>query len=504
MPQQPETPNPCGRVLFVGAGPGAVDLLTIRAAECLRVADVVVHDALVPRQLLDAIGGGAERIPICRDGGDGSDPGASTGRLLVRLAQGGRTVVRLKGGDPSVFARLAEEMRPLREAGVPVDIVPGVTTVVAAAAAAGVPLTSRAAASSLTIVTGHEAGDKDGEATDFQLLASMPGTIAIYMGVDRVEHWSAALMAAGMSGSTPVTVVSRCSWAEQRIGTTNLAGCASDFQRHGWLAPAIVIVGEAAEAMPVAGPLAGRRVLLTRPAGQGGELAALVRAAGGECLEVPVLRIEEPATWEPLDEAIRQAATYDWIVFSSAHGVRAFARRLRSAGRDGRALGTARLAAIGPATRRELDSVGLVCDLMPDTFRSEGLVEAFAGVRPGGRFLLMRPERGRDLLSRDLAARGHHVHEVVAYAARSVKELEPALLEAIDRAAIDWIVVTSPAIAEACHGLFGTRMAGWKRASISPLTSAALRDCGLEPTVEASEATMESLVEAIGRRESGG
>ncbi len=485
-----------GRVMFVGAGPGAWDLLTIRAAECLRAADVIVHDSLVPRQLLDSIGGSARRIPVSRAEAAGGDPGANTGHLLVQLAEAGLQVVRLKGGDPTVFARLAEEIQPLRDAGIPVEFVPGVTAALAAAAAAGVPLTSRTSASSLTIITGHPADEK-AAGIDFQTLAAIPGTLAVYMGVEQVERWSKALIAAGKPGDTPVTTVSRCSWPDQRIAASTLAACGSDFASQGWQSPAIVIVGEAAQAVAAAGPLSGRRVLVTRPAGQGDDLAALVRAAGGECLAVPVIRVEDPPSWEPLDEAIRAAATFDWIVFASVNGVRGFARRLRGLGLDARSLGTARLAAIGTATQTALEAAGFACDLTPATFRSEGLAAAFADVPAGGRFLLVRADKGRDVLRNELVARGHHVREVAAYTSRPDDAVDADTLAAIDRTGIDWVTVTSSSIAEAAVAVFGPRMERWRIASISPVTSGALARLGLRPTVEAAQATAEGLVAAM-------
>ena len=252
--------------------------------------------------------------------------------------------------------------QPLRAAGIPFEIGPGVTAALAAAAAAGVPLTSRAAASSVTILTGHEADEK-AETLDFPALASLPGTLAIYMGVEQVNRWSRALIAAGKPAATPVTVISRCSWPDQQIAVTTLGECGTEFERCGWPAPAVVIVGEVADVpRPESGTspsLAGRRVLITRPRAQGDELATLITSLGGACVHVPVIRIEPPSSWAPLDRAISQSDTFDWIVFASVNGVHAFSERLRAARLDGRHLGTARLAAIGSATARALESVSI-------------------------------------------------------------------------------------------------------------------------------------------------
>ncbi len=488
----------------MGAGPGHPDLLTVRAADCLARAAVVVHDGLVPAALLDAAAPQAERILVPRATGD-CDPGTQTGRLLADLALSGRSIVRLKGGDPAVFGRLAEELQPLRDAGIAFEIVPGVTAALAAAAAAGVPLTSRQAASSLTILTGHEADEKD-EGLDLPSLAGLPGTLAIYMGVEQVHRWSQALLSAGKSPDTPVTVISRCSWPDQRIAVTTLGACGVDFERCRWSSPAVVIVGDVAEGSlhhePHPRPLAGRRVLVTRPQDQGTELIAAITALGGDSLHMPVVRIEPPDSWEPLDRAIAAADTFDWIVFASANGVRSFVDRLREARRDGRHLGTARLAAIGSATAAALEAAGFRCDLEPERFQSEGIVESLGHRLRQGRFLLVRADRGRDVMRRDLTALGHHVTEVAAYASRSVAALPPDTLSALDRAGVDWITITSSFIAESAARLFGDRLRRWKIASLSPVTSATLDSLGFPSTVEASRPTSAALAAAIAAWES--
>lgn len=487
--------SPAGRVAFVGAGPGAADLLTLRALERLQEAEVVVHDTLVPQALLASVAADIRRIPVPQPSADSADdPGTIAGRLLAELAGSGLRVVRLKGGDPTVFARLVEEIAPLREAGIPFEIVPGVTAALAAAAAAAAPVTSRAASSCLTLVTGHEAAAK-ADAVDFQPMASLAGTIAVYMGVERAAQWSRDLLAAGRPPETPVTIVSRCSWPDEQVATTTLGACAADFDRHGWPPPAVALVGDVLRTP--AGPLTGRTVLVTRPAGQGEELTALVRAAGGSCIQRPLSRVEPPPSWDEVDAALARLDTFDWVVLSSVNGVRGFRERLRATGRDGRALGSCRIAAIGPATRRAVEAGGFVVDLSPTAFRSEGLLEAFADAARGTRFLLLRADRGRDLLRTGLEANGHHVEDVTAYRSVPIMELDAAAAAALEGRPVDWVTATSPSIAAALVACFGPRLRGWKVASLSPVTTAALVAAGVHPTVEAGTATAVGLVAAI-------
>lgn len=496
--------QPGGTIVFIGAGPGHPDLLTVKAAAWLRRADVVVHDALVPAEILAGIDAATELVPVPRGGDHGVDPGEAVGHLLVELAKGGRTVVRLKGGDPSVFARMAEEMQPVRDAGLAFEIVPGVTAALAAAAAAGIPLTSRSAASTATLITGHEADEKR-SGIDFAAVTSLPGTLVIYMGVEQVDKWSRELIDAGKPGDTPVTIVSRCSWPDQQIAVTTLAKCAADFDRHRWRAPAVAIIGEVARAAAAPavgrGPLTGRRVLIPRAAGQSDDMARRIAAAGGTSVAIPAIRIEPPPSWGPVDDALRQADGFDWIVFSSANGVNAFCERMRAIGRDARWLGTARLAAIGPATAAALADAGYRCDLVPTEFRAEGLSAALADGAGRMRFLLVRAERGRDLLQRELVAAGHEVRDVVAYRSTAIDTLDPRAAAALSADKIDWVVMTSPAVAEAAHGLFGERLSGWRIATISPLTSAAVRALGLRVAAEAAEATAPGLVRAMAELE---
>lgn len=490
-----------GCVRFVGAGPGDPDLLTVRGLKLLQQADVVVHDALVSTEILSLAQSNAQLIPVIRDTGD---TGESTGRLLVELSRQGLFVVRLKGGDPSIFARLSEELLPVCEAGIPFEIVPGITAATAAAAMATISLTSRSNASAVAFVTGHECDEKS-TPIDFERLASFQGTIVIYMGVEKAATWSAELIRSGMSPDTPVSVVSRCSLPHQSTVSSTLLELSNDLEALRLPSPAVIIIGqvvtEDALIRRTSKPLLDRTILVTRPQGQSDELIHAFTLLGARCIQQPTIDIVPPPTWELLDHAIQTAWSYDWIVFLSVNGVASFVSRMREAHLDGRALGTAKLAAIGPGTHRSLLCAGLQCDYVPNEFRAEGLANGLRDSLSKGRFLLIRANRGRDLLRCELERAGHVVDEVVAYTSRDIEEIPSAVQHSFDRLTIDWITVTSSSIAESAIRLFGPRLQTWKVASISPITTATLIRLGVRPTVEADSATTEGIVQAILRAE---
>jgi uroporphyrinogen III methyltransferase/synthase len=513
-----------GRVWFVGAGPGAPDLLTLRAVRVLELADCIVHDLLVPPELLDTLRPDCERIAVCRSDlagrGGTIDQGEAVGRMLVQLAGQGRSVVRLKGGDPAVFARLAEEVLPLERAGIPFEIVPGITAATAAAAAVALPLTSRSDASSVTLITGHRASPPaamvSASAADFSCLETRPGTIVVYMGLEEIDRWSESLLAAGVAAETPVAVVSRCSWPDEQTCTTTLAGLRSDPRIRLWPSPAVIIVGKvvrpraAADASGGAafgagalaadgaatGPLAGRRVLVTRPAAQAVDLLHRLGRCGARAVCLPLIEILPPPTWEHVDRAIATADSFDWIVFSSSNGVESFASRLATRG-DARLLGTARLAAVGPQTAEALVSHRLACDLVPMEHSARGLLDAFSQVAAPGRFLLLQADRGRDTLADGLSARGHHVERVTAYLSRDVSAIDAECLAQLDRDPVDWIILSSPAITSVAIRHLGERMAGWRIACNSLASAELLIAAGLPPTVTSVDPSLEAVLAAM-------
>jgi uroporphyrinogen III methyltransferase / synthase len=489
-------------VLFVGAGPGQPDLLTVRATRVLESAEVVVYDQLVSPAVLNLINPDAQKIPLSAvlGGSTGRDVGRIIGNCLATHATNSRSVVRLKGGDPTIFARLREEIEPLNEHSISFEIIPGITSATAAAAAAGTPLTSRNVSSSLTIVTGHEAKEKQ-DTIDYDKLSIQEGTVVIYMGVDKVQHWSDALLKAGRASDTPVTFVSRCSWPDQRIIQTTLAACAADVDLAQLPSPAVAVIGETPLHNPhyddVKLPLQGCRILVARPVGQADSIINDITRRGGEAMHLPLIEIVPATDTQELKSAITEAWSFDWIVFTSVNGVDHFCRELRRLGRDPRALGTAQIAAIGPTTATALENHGFVCDLIPDRWLSEGFIEAFKQDCDQKRFLLIQAERARDVLRKELIAAGHEVRQVAAYASQATTANQQTAIRMIEQFPVTWILLTSSFIAETAVNVFGTHLHSWKIASISPITSSKLTQLGYPVTAEATEPTMTSLLDSI-------
>jgi uroporphyrinogen III methyltransferase/synthase len=496
--------RPAGRIYLVGGGPGDPGLLTLRGRECLQRADVVLYDYLVNPRVLDHAPQ-AELVCLGRHRYDRVMDQSEINTRLVELALGGRVVVRLKGGDPAVFGHLAEEVEALRAANVEYEIVPGVTAASAAASYAGIPLTWRDAASAVAFITGQEGHDKQSQ-LDFGALARFPGTLVFYMGVTTVQHWTAGLIAAGMPPDTPAACVLRASWPDQQTLLSTLGQMAERIEQQRVRPPAIFIVGRVAGLSGTIDwfsrrPLAGVTVLATRPLRpadlMADPLAEQLAELGANVLRQPAIEIGDPPDWQLVDAAIAALARFDWVVFSSANGVDAFLGRLLAGGRDLRALGAVRLAAIGPGTADALARYHLLADVVPGEYRAEALAAALANRARGQRFLLVRASRGRQILAEQLRAAGGSVDEVVAYTSRDVSEPDAQIAERLKSGRIDWITVTSSAIARSLAAMFGQGLCSAKLASISPITSSVLREAGFEPTVEASQYTTSGLVTAI-------
>jgi uroporphyrinogen III methyltransferase/synthase len=522
-----------GHVFFVGAGPGDPKLITLRGIECLRQADVVIYDDLVNAQILRHARGDAQLIGLGNDGKSRSIPQGEVAQRMVELARQGKTVLRLKGGDPAVFARFAEEGKTLAEHGIPFEVVPGITTALAAASYAGIPITHRDYAPAVALITAHEDPGQADPALDYQALARFPGTLAFYMGVANAEAWTAELIRAGKPPETPAAIVRRCSFPDQVCLRCRLDEVAQKLkpsapispdprpafeghmtvEGHAQVAekqpssapvppPAVVIVGVVAGLDETLAwfdkrPLFGHCVLVTRPGDQAGPLADLLADLGAEVLIQPAIRISEPPDWRPVDEALERLPSYDWLVFSSSNGVASLLNRLLAGGSDLRRLGNVRLAAIGPGTADALAAFHLKADLIPAEFRAESLAATLAAQAPGKRFLLARASRGREVLAEQLRSAGAVVDQVVVYSSTDVDVADEQVAQRLAAGEIQWLTVTSSAIARSLAALFGEQLRKTRLASISPITSATLRELGYEPAVEARTYTIPGVVEAI-------
>jgi uroporphyrinogen III methyltransferase/synthase len=498
-------PSPRRPVALVGAGPGNPGLLTLRAAELLAEADLVLYDRLVPPGLLDLAADAAQKV--CVDELPGCRPERIPGVIdaMVEAVREGRSVVRLKGGDPFVFARGGEEVEGLAAAGVEYEVVPGVTAALGAAAFAGLPLTDRRYASAVAFVTGHgKAGVH--EALDWEALARFPGTLVVYMGAAQLPHLARRLIDYGLAADTPAAAVQWATTGRQRTVTAPLAGLADAVEEAGLRSPAVVLIGAAAGRERLAWferrPLFGKRVLVTRPRGQAADMVRRLEELGAVVSVLPTVEVREPADWGPVDRALADLSRYAWLVFTSANGVHFLMRRLRALRRDVRALGPVRLAVIGPATADALRAYHLEPDLVPPEYRSESLAAALKDRVAGQRVLLARADRGRELLREELS-RVAEVEQVAVYSQVDAVEVDLEVLEAVSHGRIDFITLTSTTIAEALVRLLDpeakrrVRAGDVRLVTISPVTTAAVRRLGLPVAAEAAEYTTEKVVEAL-------
>jgi uroporphyrinogen III methyltransferase/synthase len=498
------------RVFLVGAGPGSPGLLTVRGAEVLARADLVLYDQLVPTRLLDLAPPAAERVCVRDLPGQHPDKYPHIHQKLIEGAKGGKTVVRLKGGDPLIFGRGGEEAEALRAAGLAYEIVPGVTAALAAGAYLELPLTHRLHASAIALVTGHELPHKPGSKLDWKALAAFPGTLAIYMGIARLPVIISELLKYGKPPDTPAGIVERVSMGEQRSVFAPLAELEDARRNAGLEAPGLILIGDAVAQRSEhpwfeSRPLFGQRVLVTRPAHQAEGMVRKLEALGAVVSRMPVVEIREPANFTLVDRALGQLrdGEWDWLVFTSANGVHALLRRFDALGRDLRDLGRVRLAAIGPKTADALREYRLRADVVPDSaYSSEGLVEALKPHVAGQRVLLARANRGRELL-RDELATVATVEQVAVYEQADIAEPDAAVLDALRRGEIRYVTLPSSNIARGVLAGFDETIRGRvergdiRLVAISPETGKAVRELGLPVAAEATTFTEDGLIEAV-------
>ena len=495
-----------GRVTLVGAGPGDPDLITVVGLSALSGADVVVHDRLVSRELLAHAPARAEIIDAGKSpAGSGSRgmPQDQINALLIERAQRGLQVVRLKGGDPFVFGRGGEEADALRDADVPFEVIPGISSATAAAALAGIPVTDRRHASSFTVVTGQEA-DNDAPPINWRAIAQTGGTIVVLMGWRALPEISARLIDAGLDADTPAAAIERASLPEQHSVTSTLAELPVLAAAAGLRPPVTLVIGPVVELGERLGwreslPLHGRRILVTRPAHSAGGFAAMLRAQGAIPVVMPAIELwdGEPALIHGAIERLRRGS-YDDVVFTSVNGVQRFHEHLREAGGDARGYGGVRLAVIGPATAAALERVGLRPDIVPDRYTSAALLDALlSGSVRGRRILLPRAAQGSAALSDGLRDGGAQVDDVAVYDVQTAPPVQ-AVLQQLRDGTVDTITFTAPSTV---HGLVeqagAELLQGCEVASIGPVTTAAASAAGITVTIEAVVHTMQGLVDAI-------
>jgi uroporphyrinogen III methyltransferase/synthase len=458
---------------LVGAGPGDPGLITVRAVQCLQEADLVLYDYLANPTLVEYASEGAELVRLGRHDQGRSLTPDEISAVMVEAALEGRNVVRLKGGDASIFARGIDEADACRSAGVTFEIVPGITSGLATAAYAEIPLTHHEDASAVALVTGHERDDKDESHLDYQALAAFPGTLVFYMGVKWAGRWSGALMEHGKPPDTPVAVVQWCSRARQQTVKCTLGTVEEVIGQKGIRPPSLFVVGKVVDHAPTLSwfqerPLFGTSVLVAGSKQTASKLRGRLSVLGAEVLTQAAIRIAEPVDWAPADSALAEIDRYDWLVFTSGSGV------------DGL-----------------MGSHHLNPDLAPEKVDVSALAQNLLDDAPGGAFLLARATGDRPVLAEELEELGAGVDQVPVYRTIDVDEPNQDVADALKAGEIHWITVTSSPTARSLVRLYGELLKSAKIVSISPLTSATLTGLGYEPAIEATPHTVEGMVRTL-------
>ncbi|UCD79288.1 MAG: uroporphyrinogen-III C-methyltransferase [Desulfobacterales bacterium] len=496
------------KVYLVGAGPGDPGLITVRGKECIELAEVIIYDYLAAPALLKHARKTAELIYVGKKGGDHTLSQDQINALIVEKAKAGFRVCRLKGGDPFIFGRGGEEAEVLVAKGIPFEVVPGVTSAVAAAAYAGIPLTHRELTATLAFVTGHEDPHKEKSNIEWDSLARGIGTLVFFMGVKNLPEITQKLIAHGKSPDTPVALIRWGTTPNQQTVAGTLDNISERVKKAGLKAPAIIVVGEVVQLRESLKwfenrPLLGKRIVVTRAREQASDLVKRLSDLGAECLEYPTIRVVAPSDTKPLNDAMENLSAYDWIVFTSVNGVKFFFERLFDSGRDVRALNRVRTAAIGPVTAEQLFAHGLKSDIIPADYRAEAVVEAFRKENlKDKRILLPRAAEARPVLPDELRKMGAQVDEVTTYLTEKVEDNADSLIEQLTAKTIDLITFTSSSTVRNFKALLPSKnfqdlIAGVTVASIGPITSDTAAELGFDVQITAKSYTIPGLCDAI-------
>ncbi len=496
-----------GKVYLVGAGPGDPGLLTVRAQELIRRAQVIVYDRLVGKRIIEQANPDAEKIYVGKESNRHTLPQEEINRLLVTKAREGRVVVRLKGGDPFLFGRGGEEAEYLKRNGVEVEIVPGVTSAIAAPAYAGIPVTHRDYNSTLTIITGHERADKLANSVPWNEVAAGNGTLVFLMGMENLPFIVERLLAGGRLPDTPVALVRWGTLPQQEVLEATLEDVVEKVQTSGFRPPAVIVVGEVVRLRQELAwfdrrPLFGKKVIVTRARAQASRLVTALEELGAWVLELPTIAIN-PLPVANLRTIVSGIDSYSWIVFTSVNGVKVFISRMLEHGFDIRDLKGPRVCAIGPATAAEVRSLGMRVSAVPEEYRAEAVAEILlrhAGA--GDRILLPRARGAREILPRLLRAKGVIVDELEIYEAVPETRLDEENRELLKEGLVDIITFTSSSTVKNLVAIMGEEMVKTLRgkvrvACIGPVTAQTARDAGFGVDVVAREYTIDGLVQAI-------
>ena len=494
-----------GKVYLVGAGPGDPGLITVKGQECLKRAEVVVYDRLVDRSLLEIARPDTEKIFVGKASGYHTREQSEINKILIKKAQEGKNVVRLKGGDPFVLGRGGEEAEALANKGIPFEVVPGISSAIAVPAYAGIPLTHRDLASSFSVITGHSATDRAKTTALWQKIASGADTLVVLMGVANLARIASELIKHGRLPSTPAAIIQEGTTPVQQTITGTLENIVTKAREGNFKPPAIIVIGEVVRLQEKLRwfenrPLFGKNILVTRASHQAGELSRLLMEHGAIPVEMPLIKISPPSSWKKIDKAILNSGSYQWIVFTSINGIEIFFQRLHMLGLDARWFKDIRIGVIGPATAEALARHGLSPDYMPEKYTGQGFLDKFASQNiTGCRVLLPRADIATRELSEGLARLGADVHELSAYRTTTTRA-NPKALKILLKGEIDIITLTSPSTVA---NLLTLPVPKWqtidrtKIACIGPTTASAATEAGLRVDMVAAEHTIQGLVRAM-------
>lgn len=493
-----------GTCYLVGAGPGDPGLVTLKARDCISRADVLVYDALSSTELLTWVGEKCEKIDVGKRAANHKMAQGDINALLVEKTREGNTVVRLKGGDPMIFGRGGEEAAALAEAGQKFEIVPGISSAFAGPVYAGIPLTHRDYGATLTIFSGHEAGDKDDTAVDYEALAKAPGTKVFLMGVSRLRQNCEKLIGHGADPETPIALTRWATTGRQRTISGTLQTIAEIAERENFKAPAVGVIGNIIKEMENIHwhedrPLQGKRIVVTRSQEQAPELVRKLTELGADVLEMPVLKVVDPENKREFAECVANAHTYDWLVFSSTNGVRRFFDAFFAVYKDARSIGGVRIAAVGPGTRKAIEDYRFAVDLVPEKHVAEGLVETFEKDWDvdSQTILWVRPQNARPVITEGLTEQRAIVDECIAYGIAPETEDPTGAVARFSEKGADLVTFTSSSTARYFHDLDLAWPDGCKAASIGPITTAKLEELGRGSIIEAETHSIDGLVNAI-------